>query len=247
MFALRWLTLAAALSPLVAQDAKSDPRLSIHTLVREDLFAGYMVNDMERLERGEKTLADLLATRPDDRADLLAWRAATELYRAVRAHEAKDAREFQKRYQSALATYAEAGRLGPDSIGVAAVGGASRLLFGDRLPDAAQRSPLYEEAWAMYNAMWAKQGPGVEKLPVHIKGELLAGLTVAAQRTGRASEAGLYLDKMLTLLAGTPYEARAKRWKEQPEVASRTTLVCQSCHEPGRLEATRARLDRQRR
>ena len=33
-----------------------DPRLSVHTLVREDLFAGILANDEARLTKGERTV-----------------------------------------------------------------------------------------------------------------------------------------------------------------------------------------------
>jgi len=231
--------------PLVAQDGRFDPRLSIHTIVREDLFAGYMVNDMTRFTKGEASIETLLAERPGSRAELMAWKGANKLYRAVRALEGSNPAEFSKNYSDAVAAYGEAERLGPQNLGVFAVSGASYLLFADRLQDAAQKKSAYEKAWGFYNAMWNVQGANVEKMPLHIKGELLAGLTVSAQRTGRMEEAAKYLDKMLTVLAGTPYEARARRWKEEPSVMGRTTLVCQSCHEPGRLEARKAALAKQ--
>ncbi|MDX2152362.1 MAG: hypothetical protein SFV54_16610 [Bryobacteraceae bacterium] len=242
MLGPRFLLLSLSALTLAAQEVKFDPRLSVHTIVREDLFAGYMVNDMERFDRGERTLEALLAERPEGKAALLAWKGANELYRAVRAHEAKNEAEFSTRYASALEAYGEAERSGARDFGVAAVSGASLLLFADRLPRAEQRSQAYEKAWTFYQAMWKQQGGIVEKLPLHIKGELLSGLAMSAQRTARAAESAAYLDKMLTVLAGTPYEARAKRWKEEPAVAGRTTLICQTCHDAGRLEATKARL-----
>ena len=52
----------------------------------------------------------------------------------------------------------------------------------------------------------------------------------------------MYLDKMLTVMANTPYETRAKKWKENPESAPRTSLTCQTCHDPGRLAARSAAL-----
>jgi hypothetical protein len=75
----------------------------------------------------------------------------------------------------------------------------------------------------------------IEKLPVHHKGEVLAGLTQSAQRTGRTEEVAQNLDKMLTVLAGTPYEAMAKQWKSDPASAATTNLTCKNCHNPGRL------------
>jgi hypothetical protein len=84
----------------------------------------------------------------------------------------------------------------------------------------------------------------IEKLPVHFSGEVLAGLAQSAQRMGRAGESTQYLDSMLALLQGTPYEPSAKEWKADPPAAARTSLTCKTCHNPGRLSARRAALDK---
>jgi hypothetical protein len=39
---------------------------------------------------------------------------------------------------------------------------------------------------------------------VHHRGEVIGGLVQSAQRTGRTEEMALHLDRMLTLLHGTP-------------------------------------------
>ena len=69
-------------------------------------------------------------------------------------------------------------------------------------------------------------------------------MALAAQRTGRQEEAALYVDKMLTLLQGTPYEATARQWKADPAAAASSNLTCKACHEPGRLAPTLARLSK---
>src|SRR5690348_7936795 len=85
-----WMLLAVV-GMLWAAPAGLDPRLNVHTLVREDIFAGLLSNDMERLARGEKTLELLLVERPDQRAAILSWQGSAILFRAVRAHEEKHA------------------------------------------------------------------------------------------------------------------------------------------------------------
>jgi hypothetical protein len=62
-----------------ADPAALDPRLSVHTLLREDIFAGVLANDAERLTRAEKNIEILLVQRPDERPPLLAWKG-TSLY-----------------------------------------------------------------------------------------------------------------------------------------------------------------------
>jgi hypothetical protein len=51
-----------------------------------------------------------------------------------------------------------------------------------------------------------------------------------------------YLDRMVSLLAGTPYEATAREWKADPARAATTRVTCKACHNPGRLAPTLASL-----
>ena len=231
MFAL--VTVAAAQSP---DPPLSDTRLTVHTLVREDMFAGFLENDMTRFERGERNIDALLEQRPGDRANLLAWKGSGALYRAVRAHEAGNTADFQKHFEQARANFAEASKLPSGNDGVFAIIGGSISVFGDRLPQDV-RAAAWSQAYDAYSLLWKFQGAGVDKLPVHFRGELLAGLAQAAQRTGRTQETAEYLDRLITSLAGTPYEAEAKRWKEDPASAANSRITCKNCHNPGRLSA----------
>ena len=88
------------------------------------------------------------------------------------------------------------------------------------------------------------QAPALDKMPVHLRGEVVSGIAMAAQRTGRQEEAAQYLDKMLTIMQGTPYEATARQWKSDPASASASALTCKSCHEAGRLSPSVARLSK---
>lgn len=221
----------------------ADTRLTVHTLVREDLFAGFLANDLTRFSRGERNVETLLRERPDQRANLLAWQGGAALYRAVRAHEAGDAKEFERLYQSARDAFAEATRLQAGNDGVHAIVGGSYSLFADRL-SATHRPAAWTEAYESYALLWKEQGPIIDKLPVHHRGEVLGGLTQAAQRTGRTEEMGQHLDRMLTVLQGTPYEATAKQWKSDPTVAANTHLTCKNCHNPGRLGPRLAELNK---
>jgi hypothetical protein len=241
---MRTLLLAAIVAgTAIAQQV--DTRLSVHTLVREDIFAGFLANDLTRFARGEKLLEQLLAERPDQKASILAWQGGAALYRAVRAHEAMQPDQFSKFHRKALDLFAHAAAAAAGrDIGVAAVTGGSYSVLADRLPDT-ERKAAWDAAYENYQKLWAAQGASVEKLPLHMKGELLAGLAQSAQRTGRTEQMTEHMDKMAVLLPGTPYEARVRRWKANPEIASRTSLTCQTCHDAGKLENRRAALETQ--
>jgi hypothetical protein len=225
------VTAAFAQSP---QRPLSDTRLSVNTLLREDLFAGFLAEDMESLSRGEKNIKLLLEQRPDAKPTLLAWSALANMYRAVRGHEANHPDEFQRYYKQAVDLFSEAKKLGPDDGGVVAVTGGTYAVLADRLPKE-YRAAAWTQAYDNYKVLWKFQGSSVEKLPLHLRGELLAGLAQSSQRTGHREETAEYVDKILTVLANTPYEAVAKRWKANPEAAATATITCLSCHDAGRL------------
>lgn len=228
-----FVTVAMAQSP---EPPLSDTRLTIHTLIREDIFAGFLTDDMERLARGEKNLQTLLEKRPAAKSSLLAWKAGIATYRAVRAHESNRNDEFQREYREAMDLFSQARNLGPNDPGVAAVTGGVYAVFADRLPKE-HREAAWSTAYDAYQALWKAQGPMVDKLPVHLRGELLGGLAMSAMRTGRAEEGMRHLDKILAVLADTPYEPVAKKWKENPKAAADTSITCMTCHDQGRLAA----------
>lgn len=248
MFAIKRVVVAVAVLVAVAIGQSSEPplsdtRLSIHTLVREDIFAGFLTNDMERFTRGEKSLEALLENRPQAKAELLAWKGGAMLYRAVRAYENKQNAEFQQKYQQALALFAEAIKTSPNNGGVHAVTGGSFVVFGDRVPQE-NRVAAWTQAYDSFQILWKQQASFIDKLPVHLRGELLAGLAQAAQRTGRTQELTQYLDKIIEVLPNTPYEPIAKQWKKNPATAANSTITCLTCHDQGRLSARLATLNK---
>ena len=221
----------------------SDTRLAVHTLVREDIFAGFMSNDMVRFARGERNVEQLLKDRPDQRGNLLAWRASAALYRTVLAHEAGNRGEFQRRLDAVKTDFAEAAKQTSGNDGVAAITGGSYAVFADRLPEP-HRATAWADAYAAFSLLWKQQGAMIDKLPVHHRGEVLGGLVQSAQRTGRTEEMAQYLERMITALQGTPYEATAQQWKTNPASAATTRVTCKACHNPGRLAPTLAALQK---
>jgi hypothetical protein len=225
-----------------AQSVKAptfDPNLSSSTIIREDLFAGFLEggkNGDERFLRGEKNLEILIAERPQDRPGLTAWKGGIAFKRAIDAIETKQMEEFERQYRKALDFYAEAAKLAPADVGVMAVTGAGFALNADRLPDR-YRADGWNTAYKMYSGVWQAQGSEVDKLPLHHKGELLAGMAQSAQRSGHFAESTQFLDKILTTMPGTPYAAAAKKWVDSPDLIAKTNLTCKSCHDAGRLEA----------
>ena len=78
----RILVVVALATIVLAQSPEiplTDSRLTIHTLVREDIFAGFLQGDMEKFSRGEKNIQLLLDLRPQEKPDLLAWKGGAHL------------------------------------------------------------------------------------------------------------------------------------------------------------------------
>ena len=238
LLALMMITATAA---QISDPPLSETRLTIHTLLREDIFAGFLENDMQRLARGEKNIQLLLQQRPEAKAPLLGWQASTVLYRATRAHESGRTGEYREQYQRSLSLFDEANRLDSESVGVIAVTGGSFATLADRLPKVDQADG-WSRAYNAYQKLWKLQAPAVDKLPLHIRGELLAGLAQSAQRTGRSQEASQFIEKIQALLPDTPYANVAQQWKENPESVTSTSIACRTCHESGRLAARLAAL-----
>lgn len=236
-------TVAAVAMAQSMQPSLTDSRLTVHTLVREDIFAGFIGDDMERFARGEKNIQLLLEKRPNEKADLLAWQGGAALYRAVRAYENKQDAEFQQDYRQALDYFTQAKQITPLSGGAIAVIGGSNLVLADRLPQE-YRAAAWSQAYAGYQMLWKGQGPMVDRLPLHLKGELLGGLAQSAQRTGHTEEATQYVDKIIASMPNTPYEKVAKQWKANPQSAATTSITCMSCHDAGRLSARMAAINK---
>jgi hypothetical protein len=233
LLAVAFVTVALAQSP---EPPLNDSRLTVHTLVREDIFAGFLADDMERFSKGEKNIELLLGQRPAQRPNLLAWKGGASLYRAVRALESNRRDEFDRLYRETLDLFSQAAAAKSGNDAVAAIIGGSYMVLADRLPKELQ-SAAWSQAYDSFQVLWKLQGAFVEQLPVHLRGELLGGLAQSAQRTGRTQETAEYLEKILIALRDTPYERVAKQWKANPEAAAKTSITCVTCHEPGRLAA----------
>jgi hypothetical protein len=221
----------------------ADMRLTVHTLLREDLFAGFMANDLTRLARAERNIEQLLEKRADQRGNVLAWKGLATMQRAMLAQAAGNRDEFLEQLRASRAAFAEAAKQTSGNEGVAAITGGTYAVFADRLPEP-HRATAWADAYSAYSLLWKEQEPVIDKLPVHHRGEVLGGLVQSAERTGRTEEMAAYLDRMIVLLQGTPYEAAARQWKANPATAATTSVTCKNCHNPGRLSSQLAALQK---
>jgi hypothetical protein len=238
------VAISAAVPAQAPEPPITDSRLTVHTLLREDVFAGFQQGDVARMARAEKNADLLLASRSADRANILAWQGGLALTRAVMANEARQPDQFRQHYRRAQELFAEAMKLGPTEVGVFAITGGSQVSIADRLP-VEERKAAWELGYTAYQQLWKMQSQMIEKLPLHHKGEVLSGLAQTAARTGRNEEATANVERILTMMPDTPYASRARQWKDDPSQRATSKLACQTCHGPGTLVARLAEVSKQ--
>ena len=152
----------------------TDMRFSVHTLVREDIFAGILEGDMDRFSRGEQSIDFLLEKRPQgDKPSLLAWKAGALLFRGILALEAKQMKEFEDKYAKSTELVDQARKLGPNDQGAIATMAGMHLLLADRLPEN-KRAKAWATAYDSYQTLWKGQERIVDKLPPHMQGSCWA-------------------------------------------------------------------------
>ena len=220
--------------PLLAQQQAAPNRLTINWLVREDVFAGLLQNDKVRLEKGMATLNAVEKFYSE--TEVTAWRAVAETTRAVWALEAGDKESFARSYALGMTYFDQSRRLakGPLAVIPEIFEGGTLVVLADRLPENLRRG-AWETTYQDYRRLNAMEQGKLESLPMHMKGEILAGLAMATQRTGRDGELAAALTRVQEMLPKTPYAAVAKKWAEDPASRTKVRLACLSCHEPNRL------------
>lgn len=228
---------------LVAATAAQEPRpanVPFYTWVREDTFAGLIDGDFARLAQAERKTQEFLQENPQ-RNDASNWLGATKIIRAVKAFKDGQTAVGDALLRDGLAAIDGAIARAPDDIGLRATAGGTLTYLASQLPEQHYRSAL-NRAREHYGAMYQIQSPALPQLPLHIKGELLAGVAETEFRVGDRERATQLLNQIVKELPDSGYARTASAWLAAPEkVTKDSRLVCQSCHEPGRLSSWTAR------
>jgi tetratricopeptide (TPR) repeat protein len=226
----------AAGSLALAGQEQRPKNVPFYTWVREDTFAGFMADDMVRFERGMQKTQEYIKEDPNNMA-AVNWLGAGTMYRAVRAFDAGDAAKGDQLFSEAVAMIDKASAAAPDDVGIHATAGGTLILFASRLPERHYRTAV-EKARDHYAVVYKAQEAMIDKFPLHLKGEALAGIAEAEFRLGNLEAANTYLRKIATGMPGTRYAQIADTWIKSPEsVTKKDRLACQSCHEAGRLSS----------
>ena len=206
--------------------------ITVSQWVREDYFAAYLGGDMASFAKGEAKTRELLAADANDDG-ARSWLASGQVYLASRSYRdgkvAMGASQFEEAMRNAQQSLIKSN---PTALRVLA---ATYIFSADHFPEA-QRAALLKDGRDLFARIRQQEDQMLDKMPMHFKAEVLAGQAQAAMRLGLQEEATKYLNEIMAKLPNTHYSQTAEKWLADPASASKSQLVCQSCHEPNRLE-----------
>ena len=206
--------------------------ITVSQWVREDYFAAYLGGDMASFAKGEAKTRELLAADANDDG-ARSWLASGQVYLALRSYRdgkvAMGASQFEEAMRNAQQSLIKSNAT---ALRVLA---ATYIFSADRFPEA-QRASLLKDGRDLFALIRKQEDKMLDKMPMHFKAEVLAGQAQAAMRLGLQDEATQYLNEIVAKLPNTHYSQTAEKWLADPASASKSQLVCQSCHEPNRLE-----------
>ena len=196
--------------------------------VREDMFAG-MDGDTVAFDRAMKLIDDTLAREPDH-AEALVWRGDGRLFMAGQAFQRGDVAASRKLYTDGLADMERAVALAPTDIAVR-VPRASGLLptaRAVRRTDRAEADRLTRIAIDDFEFVLQVSQPRWSRMSEHGRGEVLGALADGWLMLGEGAKAGVFLERMMSELPGTPYARNAAQRRADP--TARVALTCLGCH-----------------
>ncbi len=223
-----------------ADDLVKPDRVALSTWLREDMFAGFVGHDDATFERGVKKLDRYLLDHPNDRA-ALAWQYSVDCYRMVQARRKSDDAAYQTALAAARELRARIFEGAPRDPGLNIVVGSTLVAILSSAAEA-DRGWMLRDARDLLAKVPELQADYFDRLPPHMRGELWSELAFVSDRLGDTAERDREIENMVTRLAGTPYEARGRAW-QKGSLAREKEYACISCHEPGRLAPTLARLN----
>jgi tetratricopeptide (TPR) repeat protein len=240
MLRLTFLVAAGTLAGAWAQEQRPK-NIPFYTWVREDTFAGWMNHDLVRHARGMKRAQEWLDDHPGS-AEAINWLGTGKVYEATLAYAAGDAAKGDALYEEGLAAMEKGLTLAPTHPGILATTGGTLMTFARNLPDKYYR-PAIERARDIYAVLYKLQQPmGLDRFPLHLKGEALAGIAETEFRAGDREKGIEFLKRIASSMPNTPYAKTAEAWLQAPEsVTKQDRLVCGSCHEAGRISSWQAR------
>jgi hypothetical protein len=196
--------------------------------VREDMFAGFD-GDTAAFARAMKLIEETLAAQPDH-AQALVWRGGGRLFLMGQAFQRGAFAEGQALEQQALADLERGVALAPNDLSVRIPRATALQPYARALQrfDRGRGDKLMRVAVDDFEFAVRESLPFWGRLSEHGRGELLGALADGWLSLGNTDKAGIYLERMTTELAGSPYGKNAALRRADP--AAKTSLTCMGCH-----------------
>src|SRR5689334_8065599 len=135
---------------LSADEFTKPDKLPLNTWVREDIFAGYLAEDVAALDRGEKKVDLFLQSHPDDNT-ANAWKYGILLFRMRQVVKKEDLAAYKALQPIAADVKTKALKnLPADLVGPNIIVGGSQILMAVFLPEQ-DREALYREGRSLLN------------------------------------------------------------------------------------------------
>src|SRR6266404_5914868 len=185
--------------------------------VRNYFFAGF-AGDAASLAKGMKICEDILAAEPKS-PEALVWHGAGLYFQAGQAFQKGDAQTGMPLAQRGLKEMDDAIAQAPDNLGVRIPRGAVLLTASHYVGSPEIARPLIVKGVSDFEKVYEIQGPDLNALGTHPRGELMIGLADGYNRLGNQEKAQLWFERIQKEMSDTVYAKSASTWLETKTLA----------------------------
>jgi len=195
--------------------------------ILSDFAAGFR-GDRAALDRASAAAQKTLATQPDNAEASVFLGSATLVLSGRAFTEENDMQKGGELWEKGIALMDKAVETQPNNPLVRNQRGTTLLMASRRTPPDWQ-PPLLEKSLADFNALLRIHKDDFASLTVRERGELLASLADAYDRSGDPDKSRQFLERIVKELPDTEYARRAEAWMKDPSypVEKRTCIDCQ--------------------
>jgi tetratricopeptide (TPR) repeat protein len=205
----------------------ADSPAHLDSQLRDEFVAGFR-GDHAALDRAIAAAQKLLDTQPGHAEAMVYLGSATLVLSGRAFQEGNDMQKGMELWEKGNAWMDKAVQIQPDNIAVRNLRGTT-LLMASRQAPADWQPPLLDKCLADFNRILDLHKDHFAALPERVRGELLASLADAYDRSGDKEKSHAQLERIVKEMPGTEYAKRAEAWLKDPSypVEKRTCIDCQ--------------------